>query len=200
MLLLHFFLYRKALSLIVYYVCCPSRQQLRYTPVVPNTFTEKFFDSYVVYNLLWSRVFVVSLLINGNGSLRLMWALWWLVDPVMSTWALWCGSWMHKISLALFISLTIELWFQRRSVVFTMSMWNCLGVLGRLWQHVVFWTWWRHFVVALSRSLSYRMPFYHACYIPRCSCHWCMYIARLFRWSFWLWCSEILSVFSKFSI
>jgi hypothetical protein len=140
---------------------------------------------------------VVSLLING--SLRLMWALWWLVDPTMSTWALWYiyGPWMHKISLALFVSLTIELWFQRRSVVFTMSMWNCLGVLERLWQHVVFWTWWRHFVVALSCSLSYRMPFYRAWYILRCSCHWCLYIARLFRWSFCLWCSEVIGVFQN---
>jgi hypothetical protein len=57
MLLLHLFLYRKALTLIIYYVCRTSRQQLRYAPVVPNTFTEKLFGSYVVYNLLWSRVF-----------------------------------------------------------------------------------------------------------------------------------------------
>jgi hypothetical protein len=49
MLLLHFFL---ALTLIIYYVCRASRQQLRYVPVVPNTFTEKFFRSYVVYNLI----------------------------------------------------------------------------------------------------------------------------------------------------
>jgi hypothetical protein len=57
MLLLQFSLYRKALTLMVYYVCRASRQQLRYAPVVPDAFTEKFFGSYVVYNLLWSRVF-----------------------------------------------------------------------------------------------------------------------------------------------
>jgi hypothetical protein len=52
MLLLQFSLYRKALTLMVYYVCRASRQQLRYAPVVPDAFTEKFFGSYVVYNLL----------------------------------------------------------------------------------------------------------------------------------------------------